>query len=161
MSRCRKEVSVPPDDDADTNAVQLFKCYFADACSQTASFDTYLRTRNTNKKPPTKYQRIRGTTITLAAKTTTPWRDHYKAQWLTMNRNWKGEVTLPEERHLAPPPAPLLPPPSICDSVQHWLSMQSMTRPRMLTLLPGTRCWRSYVQRSHRRSVLCGTAIAR
>ena len=156
MSCNRKDVSVPaPDENGDSTAVQLFRAYLEDAVSQTIPYDEFLRTYNTNATPPRKYQRLRAGTVALACETTSPWRDHYYAQWLTLNHIWRGTVELPADRNLAPPhhvwfATCLLMVPSFWEddaAVVHWLSMAALSKPRMLTLLSAIRCWRSYVLR--------------
>ena len=171
LSCPRKEVSVPaPDDDEGTAATELFRHYVQDNASQTFTFQEYLRSFNTSVTPPRRYKCVRGNTVALACETTSPWRDHFYAQWLTLNHVWKGSVQFPGERTRAPPQhlwfaTCLLMEPEFWNSddrIVYWLSMAAMSKPRMLTLLAAIKCWRRYVSRFLSGSVIyCEPQLAR
>ena len=98
----RKDVAVPaPNEDRSSAAVEIFKFYVRDeAASQSMTFEQYLRTHNTRVPPPRKYQKIRAGAMVVATETTSPWRDHFYAQWLTLIHLRNGEISLPEARNL-------------------------------------------------------------
>ena len=94
MSCYRKDVAVPaPNKDSTSAAVEIFKFYVRDeAASQSMTFEQYPRTHNTRVWPPRKYKKIRAGAMAVAIETTSPWRDYFYAQWLTLIHLWNGEI---------------------------------------------------------------------